>query len=201
MVNPWALYIECGVCSETTLHEVIKGKEREGATSFAVDGVFKCKKCGTVRQTSVSEEKPVVLQVVLSDGEGSRKSTITVDAEETLAVGDELFVGKDRIIVTALEAEGKTVEKAPARDRPVVWSKLFNRIKVKVSINRGHSTAAEAIEAAPDEEFSVGEILTIKRSKAVIHTIKTASGTLRQGAAAARAITRIYAREMRETFR
>jgi len=201
VVNPWALYVECKQCGETTLHEVLKGKEREGSGSFVVDGVFKCKKCGGVRQTSVSEEKPVVLQVVLSDGEGSRKSTITVDAEETLAVGDELFVGKDRIIVTALETEGKTVEQAPARVRPVVWSKIFNRIKVKVSINRGHSTAAEAIEAAPDEEFSVGEILTIKRSKAVIHTIKTGTATIRQGGASARAITRIYAREMRETFR
>jgi uncharacterized Zn finger protein len=199
--NPWTLYVECEACGETTPHEVLKGQEREGRDAVIVEGIFKCKQCGKTGQRALRDEKPVVLQVILSAADGSRRSTVTVDAAEKLAVGDELFVGKDRIVVTALEAEGRHVEAAVARERPVVWSKIFNRVKVKVSINRGHSTAAELIDAAPDEEFSVGEILTIKRSKAVIHTIKTGTSTLRQGGASARAITRIYAREMRETFR
>ncbi len=195
------LYAVCDTCKSTTLHDVLKGKEIESNATFALEGVLKCKTCGTTLQRRIMEEKPIVLQVVLSEGEGSRKATVVVDADEKLAVGDEMFVGRDRIVVTALESAGRRVPSAPARERPVIWSKVFNRVRVKVSINRGHSTAAEVIEAAPDEEFQIGEILTIKRAKAVIHTIKTVSGTVRHGGAAARVISRIYAREMRETYR
>jgi uncharacterized Zn finger protein len=166
-----------------------------------LEGVFRCKKCGTTGARRIREEKPVTLQVVLSEGEGSRRSTVVIDADEKLAVGDEMYVGKDRIVVTALESGGHRLDAAKARDKPLIWSKVFNRVRVKVSINRGHSTAAETIDAAPDEEFQVGEILTIKRTKAVIHTIKTPTGTVRQGSASARFISRIYAREMRETYR
>lgn len=202
MVNPWTLYCECDVCARTTLHEVLKGEATEHSDAFVTDGVMRCKECGTTGERRVRQEKPVVLQVVLSEGPDSRRSTVAVDPDEHLSVGDELYIGKDRIVVTALEStEGKRMEEAVARDKPLVWSKVFNRIRVKVSINRGHSTAAEMIDAAPDEEFQIGEILTIKRSKAVIHSIKTAAGPLRAGAAPARHITRIYAREMRETFR
>jgi uncharacterized Zn finger protein len=201
LANPWTVYCECASCGETTLHEVLKGNESESHDALILEGILKCRTCSTTGPRRVLEEKPVVLQVVLSEGEGSRKSTVVVDPDEKLAIGDELFVGKDRIVVTALEAEGKRVEAIEAREKPVIWSKVFNRVRVKVSINRGHSTAAETIEAAPDEEFQIGEILTIKRSKAVIHTIKTPTGTVRHGSAAARFISRIYAREMRETYR
>lgn len=201
MANPWTIYCECESCGQTTLHEVLKGEETESREAVVLQGVLKCKTCGTTGPRRIREEKPVVLQVVLSEGEGSRKSTVAIDPDEKLIVGDEMFVGKDRIVVTALESEGKRVEAAVAREKPVIWSKVFNRVRVKVSINRGHSTAAETIEAAPDEEFQIGEILTIKRTKAVIHTIKTPTGTVRNGSAAARFISRIYAREMRETYR
>ena len=201
MANPWTIYCECESCGETTLHEVLKGDEQEGREAVTLEGVFKCKKCGTTQSRRIREEKPVTLQVVLSEGEGSRRSTVVVDPDEKLALGDEMFVGKDRIVITALEAEGKRLDAVDARDKPLIWSKVFNRVRVKVSINRGHSTAAETIDAAPDEEFQIGEILTIKRTKAVIHTIKTPTGTVRQGSAAARFISRIYAREMRETYR
>jgi len=201
MENPWTMYCECEKCGEATLHEVLKGNESETAESVVLDGILKCRTCGTTGPRRIREEKPVVLQVVLSEGEGSRKSTVVVDPDERLSVGDELYVGQDRIVVTALESEGRRVEKAEAREKPLIWSKVFNRVRVKVSINRGHSTAAETIDAAPDEEFQIGEILTIKRTKAVIHTIKTPTGTVREGSAAARFISRIYAREMRETHR
>jgi uncharacterized Zn finger protein len=201
MAKPWTIYCECETCGETTLHEVLKGEEVEGREAVVLDGVFKCKTCGTTQPRRIREEKPIALQVVLSEGEGSRRSTVVVDPDEKLAVGDEMFVGKDRIVVTALESKGTRVDAIEARQKPLIWSKVFNRVRVKVSINRGHSTAAETIDAAPDEEFQVGEILTIKRTKAVIHTIKTPAGTVRQGSAAARMISRIYAREMRETYR
>lgn len=201
MANPWTIYCECESCGETTPHEVLKGDEVDGRTAVTLEGVFKCKKCGTTQARRIREEKPVALQVVLSEGEGSRRATVVVDPDEKIAVGDEMFVGKDRIVVTSLESQGQRLDAAEAREKPLIWSKVFNRVRVKVSINRGHSTAAETIDAAPDEEFQIGEILTIKRTKAVIHTIKTPTGTVRQGSAAARFISRIYAREMRETYR
>jgi len=201
LANPWTIYCECENCGETTLHEVLKGNEIDRHEAVTLEGVFKCKACGTTQARRIREEKPVALQVVLSEGEGSRRSTVMVDPDEKLAVGDEMYVGKDRIVVTALESQGQRLDAVEAREKPLIWSKVFNRVRVKVSINRGHSTAAETIDAAPDEEFQVGEILTIKRTKAVIHTIKTPTGTVRQGSAAARFISRIYAREMRETYR
>jgi uncharacterized Zn finger protein len=202
MAVPAMLYCECEICGKTTAHEVVKAKQSERHDAIVVEGVLRCKDCGTIQERRVRQEKPVVLQVVLSEGPDSRRSTMTVDPEEHLAVGDELYVGQDRIIVTGLEStDGKHLDEAIGRERPLVWSKVFNRVNVKVSINRGHSTAAETVDAAPDEEFHIGEIITIRRSKAVIHSIKTAAGTLKDGAAQARAIQRIYAREMRETYR
>jgi len=112
MPNLKALYAECETCKSTTLHEVLKGKEFESHATLVVEGVLKCRNCGTTMQRRIEQEKPVVLQVVLSEGEGSRKSTVVVDADEKLAVGDEMFVGRDRIVVTALETKGTDGKKS-----------------------------------------------------------------------------------------
>jgi uncharacterized Zn finger protein len=53
--------------------------------------------------------------------------------------------------------------------------------------------------AVPDEEFGIGDILTVGKRNVVIHTIKIEDKTLKTGAARARDIVRIYANIVRST--
>jgi uncharacterized Zn finger protein len=51
----------------------------------------------------------------------------------------------------------------------------------------------------PDEEFYIGEVMLVGKRDVVIHSIKTASKSLRTGGAVAREIVRVYANVIRKT--
>jgi uncharacterized Zn finger protein len=198
MSIPNSLYLECPTCGEKTLHEVLRGKMSRAKDTM--ETTVKCQVCGTVQTTVVREPKTIHLPVVLSDMDKSRKMQLELAVDELVSLDDEMFIDDTNVIVTGIEQNGKRVTHAPAGEVQTIWVKRFDKVRVKISVNKTSKTLAAEVFALPDEEFYVGDTLQVGRDNVVIHNIKTTTGTVREGGVAARDIVRIYAKCMRTTY-
>ncbi len=194
MTVPGALYLECPTCGEVTLHEVVHGT----STGHALEVDARCRTCGTVSHQAVRAAEVLKLPIVVSAGPESVRTTIEAEAEEVLSVGDELLVDGLPVMVKSIEVgHEQRASSAPASKVKTIWAVRFDSIKVKFSINVGPRTKMAETDAAPDEEFTVGDIVEAAGVTSVIHSIKTPGGSVRRGSVAARDIVRIYCTAVR----
>ncbi|HVO77436.1 MAG TPA: HVO_0476 family zinc finger protein [Methanomassiliicoccales archaeon] len=198
MAIPNSIYLECPNCGEKTLHEVLRGKISKGGD--VLETTVKCQKCGTVHSAVVREPRAVSVPIIVSEMGQSRRFSFEFGGDELVSVGDELFVGDANVVVTSIEKNSARVQSAPAGEISTIWAKRYDSVRVKISVNKTSKTLAAEITALPDEEFYVGDTFTVGKDEVVIHTIKTKTGTVRSGGAAARDIIRIYAKCMRITY-
>ena len=192
---PNALYHECRRCAEETLHRVIKG--RIGEKKLVVEAVLKCQKCGHVHPGVIRAERFLTVPVILSDLNISKKSEIELSEQKTIQTGDEFLLDGGTIKITAIETKKGRIKSSVAKDVIALWAKRFDRLKLKVSINRGSRTLSRTIWAVPDEEFFVGDVVRIKGDNVAIHIIKTKNKHLKKGSAQARDIIRLYGKIVR----
>lgn len=194
MPVPGALYLDCETCGDITLHEVVHGKVSGKRLELQV----RCKECG-IKTFQVQEEvQTTTVTVVVSEGAESHRTKLDIESDEVLLVGDELLVDGIPVQVRGIElGTDKRVNSAPVKDIETLWTVRFDKVMVKFSINMGHRTKAASQIAAPDEEFTVGEIVNVKGITAVIHRIKTWDRVLQMGSAEARDIRRIYGKSIR----
>jgi uncharacterized Zn finger protein len=188
---PSALYTGCPSCGEETLHRVVKGKisEKKG---FIIDAVVKCSQCGHTHASVIKAEKNLTIPVIVSELESSIKKEIELSENDTVSVGDEFLLDKGRIKIASIETKKGRVNSSQAKDVITLWAKTFDRLRLKISINKGSRTFTRTVWAVPDEEFFVGDVMRIKGDNIVIHRIKTQHKILKQGSAEARNIVRLY---------
>ena len=198
MTVPTSIMVECPVCKEETLHEVLSGKIG-GKAQTVLESTVKCKECGHIHHSVLKAEKPVELPVVVSWLDKSQRSTLILGPDEVLSVEDEVMCGDEQVIVTSIESKGARVGRAKARDIQTVWGKRFDKVRVPFSISHVSKTFSDHVLAVPDEEFYVGDILKVGNHEVVIHSIKIKDKSLRMGGAKARDIVRAYANIVRKT--
>lgn len=194
---PNAIYVECPDCGEETLHEVLKG--RLGKDGSTLEATLRCQECGRVHPAVVREGRTIRVPVIVSDRKESRRAEVELPEDEELQVEDELQLDDLPIIISSLEREGARVSRALAKDVTAIWAKRFDKVHVRVSINDVHKTIPAEVDALPEEEFFVGDLMTIGRYDVVITQIKTRDAMARRGAVMARDIVRIYAKRARTT--
>lgn len=196
METPSALVLVCEECGEVP-HRVLSGRV-SGAEAVVFQGTVKCSSCGRVRSVSVREERPIEVSAIVSEGSKSERTKVELAPDELVEVGTRLEVDGHRLQVTAIEVGERRVPASKAANVRTVWVKRVDRVRVKFSVNKGSRTVVFDIDALPDEEFEVGDIVDIGREHAVIHRIRVAERTMRRGAAAAEDIVRMYGRVVRE---
>ncbi|MBN1389691.1 MAG: hypothetical protein JXA22_03505 [Candidatus Thermoplasmatota archaeon] len=193
------IFTLCDKCGEETPHRILKG--RIGATpESGFDGTVQCISCKSIHHANFPVERPVKVNSVISNKEVSEKKLIEFGPIEEVMVGEELFWESHNLLVTAIEQKGRRVRKAKASDIDCLWLKYFDSVLVKVAVVRGSNTRSERVEATPDEEFAVGDILEFGREKVVIDKIKTEYRMVhRDGVPVeARDIKRVYAKIINE---
>ena len=195
---PNAIYVECPDCGEETLHEVLKG--RLGKDGSTLEATLRCQECGRVHPAVVREGRTIKVPVIVSDRRESRRAEVELPEDEELQVEDELQLDDLPIIISSLEREGARVSRALAKDVTAIWAKRFDKVHVRVSINDVHKTIPAEVDALPEEEFFIGDLMTIGRYDVVITQIKTRDAMARRGAVMARDIVRIYAKRARTTY-
>ncbi len=198
MPLPTSVMVECPVCKEETLHEVLSGKVG-GKSQTVFETTVKCRQCEQVHHAVLKVAKPVQLPVIISWLKESVRTSFMLGPDEVLSVDDEIMCGEEPVLVTSIESNGARVKRAKASNIQTVWGKKFDKVRVPFSISHVGKTYAEHILAVPDEEFFVGDMLTVGKHEVVIHSIKIADKSLRTGGALARDIVRVYASLVRRS--
>jgi len=194
MTVPGALYLDCPTCGEVTLHEVVHG--RASGKSLEVD--VRCRTCGTLTHQALKQTEAITVPIVVSEGPLSRRTTIDVDEEELISVDDELLVEGALVHVRSIEVgHEQRVPEARGAAIKTIWAVTYGKVKVKFSINDGPRTKMAEVDAAPDEEFTVGDIVETGGITSVVHSIKTQDKAVRRGSVPARDIVRVYCTAVR----
>ena len=196
---PNALNLECPDCGEKTVHEVLRGKiSKEGDV---LETTVKCQQCAKVYTTVVREPKAVLVPIIVSEMASSKRYEVEMAQGDLVSYEDEMFVEDMPVLITGLEVDGRRVMKAKAEEISTLWAKKFDKVRVRIAVNKGSKTLSVDITATPDEEFFVGDLMTLGREEVVIHSIKTSDGGMaKSGAVRARDIVRIYAKKARTTY-
>jgi uncharacterized Zn finger protein len=120
--------------------------------------------------------------------------------EEVVTVDEELFHEGHNLLITSLESKGRRVVSSSVRDLDCIWFKVFDKVKVKVAIVKGAVTRSFSLEASPDEEFCVGDLLEVGGSRVMIDKIKVERGTIYSSdrAVEARDVKRVFTKLVRD---
>jgi len=195
---PDEIYFECPDCDDVTIHDVLKGKMGKSS----MDSTIKCQDCGLIRTTTVQFPKQLEVKVIISNGSESYASTVTLEDDDLLKVGDEFHMDAGNLVrISALElSQGRRVRSSRATEIVTIWAIEFDMIDVKVSINDDRKTYSKVVPSSPDDEFTVGNILSFDDMDCLIHSIKVPGRMVRRGSAEARNITRIYGKYRRRSY-
>lgn len=196
MTAPSALVLRCETCGDVP-HRVLRGRVG-GTTELVFEGVVRCTKCGQVRSVVTREPRPIQIPIIVSWLEASERTELEFAPDEVVRVGGELEIGESLVRVTAIEIAKGRVSEALAKDVATIWAKRVDRVRLRFSVNKGHRTVARTLVAAPDEEFTVGDIVDLGKERALLHHIRTAHRTILQGTVRADEIVRMYGRVVRE---
>jgi len=198
MSVPSSVMVECPTCGCETLHEVLSAR-MGGGTQAVMDSTVRCRECGHVHHAVVKADRPVEVPVIISWLQKSKRSKISLGPDEVLSVDDEIMCGDEPVLVTSIESKGARLRHAKARDIETIWGKRFDKVRVPFSISHLGKAYSEHVLAVPDEEFYIGDMLTVGKHEIVIHTIKTSTKVLKTGGAKARDIVRVYASIVRKS--
>ena len=195
---PGEIYFECPDCDDITLHDVLKGKMGKNS----LDATIKCQDCGLVRTTTIRFPKQVEVNLVISDGAYSLTTKLALEDDDLLKIGDEFHTDDGGLVkISALEqSRGRRVKTARATEISTVWAIKFDVIDVKVSINDDRRTYSKSVPSSPDDEFTIGNILSFDDMDCLIHSIKVKDRMMRRGTVEARDIVRIYGKFRRRSY-
>jgi len=196
MKPPREVVVECPACGAETAHEILGGRV-VGKRQLVLKSSVKCCECGHVHAVELAEEMPVEVPIVISWMEETARSRVPLAPSEEIKVGDELYHDDHRILVTSLEVAGNRKERAKAKDVGTIWAKRFDKVWVKISLDRHGKVYSKEILAVPEEEFAVGDIIEIEGNSAAITSIRLEGRTIHKGLAPARDIVRVYSKAIR----
>jgi uncharacterized Zn finger protein len=191
---PASMNYLCPECGEETLHKTLKGRR---AGKKRLELVLKCSKCGMVRNEAMEAVRQADVRIIISRGEVSERTTARLPTDWEISVGEEFMHGDENLLVTGIEVKGAKKDSAKTSEIQTLWAKNFDRIRVKIAINRHGRTASTEIMADPDDEFTVEDEMEIDDVPVKIHSIKLKDRTIRRGSADARDIVRVYCTDSR----
>ena len=189
-----AIILVCPSCGEECDHDPV-GESR--------NPVVRCTLCGhthrRVPPKETEEDEEIQVRTIVSREGESWVCSIPLGPAEPVAVGDFLAAecGEEvlGVEVTSIEAGGKRVKRAKARDAATLWTRAIDQVVVRASVHRGRITKPLAVACEGDEEFFVGEDWTFGTIPFRITHMKLREGKVlrKEGERApARAIKRIY---------
>jgi uncharacterized Zn finger protein len=170
---------------------------RLSADGRRFQGTVRCKACGAVHRSVHEEARMRTLPLLVSWMERTGRHAWEVEEGRALAVGERYEAAGGRVEITSLEAGGRRVQRATAGSVDAVWARRVDEVRVRAAVTRGARTYSRNLFAAPDEEFTVGEMLELGRDRVLVARIQLAGKMLTEGAAKAERIVRLLCKPMR----
>ncbi len=144
---------------------------------------MRCTFCGAVhREQETRKPVPHEVKTIVSREDKSRVCTIEFMEGEDVAVGDRLVAecGDEGVgvEVTAIESDGRRMEKVPSRSAETLWAREIDRVVVRISIHDGRKTIPVEFETRGEEVFEVGEERAAGKRRFRVSHIKLRDGAV-----------------------
>ncbi|ABR55417.1 conserved hypothetical protein [Methanococcus vannielii SB] len=182
------LYLECLVCDDVTLHEVVKEVESKKHLKLTV----KCLECGNI-QTIEKSFKLKNVKIVISRYDESEQIVIPLAVGESIKLEDIILANDESVEVTSIETEdSRRVSESLIENVKMVWAKSVDvPKKVGISINSRESTYSFHILVPQNYVFEEKKVYRAGPNFFRIKHIKTEKGNFTRELA--RKVKRIYA--------
>lgn len=182
--------MKCPVCNSES-HEIIKTKGKN-----TKEVLLKCNECGNTFRETIKIPKMVECRIIISKFEESEKKRIKLYPDEVLQLGEVLVVDGEEVEITSLENNrGGRVSTSQVSQLETIWaSSLAGPARVGISIDYGGRILSHKVEVERDFQFTVGDIVKMRRAVFRIKSMKTITSKIRKGSATAEQIKRVYGR-------
>lgn len=191
---PSAITVSCPDCGEETFHTVLRGRQSRSGAHTTLDATVQCTECNRTHHVVVREPAPIDVPAVISRGQESRRTTVSLPADDEIEIGEALIIDGLNCKLTGIESkDGRRVDAAAVKDVATLWTKEFEDLAVKFAINLRQKTITKVVAARPEVVFTIGEEHLFGRLRVTIHAIKTEERMLKRGSATAGEIVRIFA--------
>ena len=179
----------CPDCSKSTGQEILRRTSRGDGN----DVLVRCVECDHVHTIVIRPPKAVAVRATLSDGRDSESSTVEVDEDEVISVGDVFEHGGSIWEVTRIDGEASQPQEAlVASEIRAMWAVRRDRVVVKLTLTDGESSTSSTLECEPGRVFSCGEVLEFENRKWRIRALHTGRGRTLRGSKTAEELRRIY---------
>lgn len=190
---PAAITARCPGCEQNSVHTVLSGKMGTRGEFVTIDATVKCEECGRVHHTVLREAKDIEVPVVVSIGNESKRTKLSLPGDSELEVDEAFIVDGMSCRLTGIESKDmKRVEAAAIKDVKTLWLKSYDEVAVGFAINLDHKTITKTMLAKADQEFTVGEEHVFGRLRVTVHAIKTKERLLKRGSEEAAEIVRVF---------
>ena len=195
---PSSLLSQCPECGEESFNRIVKGR---AVGKNMLKAVVKCSQCSRVFDAESTIPRQIKVRTIISHLDESNKKEIELAEDWVVRINDEIMVGDTCVQVTGIEVDSESgtirVDKALPEEIKTLWTRFFDEIIVKVSINKGRKTESIDLIVDPEEVFIVGEIIRAGKIPLKIYKIKVGEKVHhRAGAKAiAKDVVRVYGKK------
>jgi len=181
----------CPSCNGVREHTILK------ETS---DLLVECKKCHRVHHVE-KEKEPVEIEVkaIISVEKESRRGIIELSEDEIVSIGDLLVAEIDDdavgVEVASIETGYKRVGKATAADIDTLWTRMIDKVILKVSYHDGRKTVPLYLEYEGEDDIVIGDVYNVDR-----YNFRVTHMKLRNGAMMRKEGWKAYARKIKRVY-
>lgn len=184
--------MECPICGSGDLIElntkIIPSKKKE-----IKEYLLQCESCQHIFKHIISEKKPIMVRLIISEQEQSIKSSIELFPNDEVAEEDILMSDLGQVQVTSIESEEKRVKKSFVDNIKTIWaSSIEIPARVGISVDLHGKVISYKVDIDRHIEIAIGDIIRIEDNTIKIHSIKTNSKSKSSGYAKSSEIKRIY---------
>lgn len=181
--NGSELMEHCPMCETETEHSVLHSHNN--------DFLIKCDECGNIQ--TISLEKPIPVRTIVSTESTSQKCELMLPKHYEIVLNEKIEVDSHSFLITKIETSEGSKKKAIAKETKTLWLKSYDYIVLRLAIKMKKGLVkSENIAVDPEEEFTVGDILTVESKKYQIYAIRTTTKTRKHGSATATDIKTLY---------
>ena len=162
------IWLSCKYCDDEEIHYILKNRNKKN-NSF--DGIVKCSKCENTTTRTIKEKKIIEINVLISDGDKTRKDVLKVEERDYLSVGARILHQEGTLEITRIEKENRNVKEIEAERGIVIWTRNISEVKVNFSFNEGEHTRTFYKKYSFEEMFKIGGNITHEKRRFKITNI------------------------------
>ena len=191
--------IRCDSCGRVTVHRIVRWDPRRRSASRQFEGLAKCRECGWTHPFQVRRPSEATIDLIVSRGAESERTTVRMPASQELRVGSPVSATDVPLTVRKLEAvEGGPVPHGRAVSIRTVWAVPASEHRLRVSILEGPRTRPVEAIVDPATIVTVGEDFLLAEGSIRVLALRAQGRTwkLSGDRFPARVVQRVYGRRI-----